>query len=244
MAKSKIFENKAFESAPLSVGFNLVPKVNSFTSIFDMKPLDNEEQTELEQLLHKGAQPENMAAGQIANDISHLQQITAEIKAISKQGAVLVGERVYRAREILKPYRDGTFTQWLESTFGARKSGYNALSYYELYIALPDEVIREIFKKLQHRTAYILASRIGDIATKSEIISQYHDKSHSELLAVIQEKLPVPVKDKRKKKASYKKLVTDARKIIEKLHDRKSELSTKDRGALSDLREIIHLILT
>ena len=148
MAKSPLFINKAFEektSPPM--GFHLVPQANSFQAIFPTKPLEEQERCKIRQILEQGVLSDSVEEGVEKRVEEQLYQITEEIRAISRQGAVLLGERVFRVRELLKPYRDGTFTKWLEATFSSRKTGYNFLAYYELYIHLPREELKEKFKK-------------------------------------------------------------------------------------------------
>lgn len=180
---------------------------------------------------------------QVGKDVEQLKLITSEIKAIGKQGTVLMGERVHKARELLKPYKDGTFTKWLETTFGTRKTGYNMLAYYDLYTALPRDDLRESLKKLPQRTAYILASRDGDIDTKAEIISEYHDRTHDELVILIQEKLPVASGDKRKAKSSNESLIISMIDAAQKLQKRKSSLTEEDKTDLTELAQMIDTLL-
>ena len=99
-------------------------------------------------------------------------------------------ERVSRAKDILKPYKNGTFTKWIESTFGAKKTGYNALAYFELYQQLSNNDLREGFKKIPLRAAYILASRPGNHEIKEEIVREYHELGHGDLVNLIQDSFP------------------------------------------------------
>lgn len=244
MSKSNVFENKAFQKTNQGgVGFNLVSQVNSFHSVFNTKPLDAKEANEIERLLVDNFRPGQSDEEQVGKDVEQLKLITSEIKAIGKQGTVLMGERVHKARELLKPYKDGTFTKWLETTFGTRKTGYNMLAYYDLYTALPHDALRESLKKLPQRTAYILASRDGDIGTKAEIISEYHDRTHDELVVLIQEKLPVASGDKRKAKSSNESLIISMIDSAQKLQKRKSTLTEEDRNDLTELAQMIDVLL-
>lgn len=244
MSKSSIFEGGAFQKTTRTgVGFNLVPQVNSFNSVFNAKPLNLRESNAIERLLIDNFQPGESSEEQVEQDVDQLKQITSEIKAIGKQGIVLMGERVYRARELLKPYKDGTFTKWLESTFGTRKTGYNMLAYYDLYRSLPRDDLRESLKKLPQRTAYILASREGAIDIKAEIISEYSDRPHDELVVLIQEKLPVASGDKRASKSSNSRLISTMKGAVKKLQNRKSDLTREDRLELSELSNMIVCLL-
>lgn len=238
MSKPNIFENKAFQQTTTIGGFNLVPQTNSFNSVFNIKSLDLQEASRIEQLLKDNFHPDKVVEEQIKKDVEQLKQITSEIKAIGKQGTILMGERVHRAKELLKPYKDGTFTKWLESTFGTRKTGYNMLAYYDLYTALPHDNLREHFKKIPQRAAYILASREGNIDTKVEIINESHNRSHLELINLIQEKLPVTINDKRKRKSSNSKLIAIIREAIQKIQLHKN-LTSEDKVELFELIKIL-----
>ena len=233
-----IFENTAFHKA--GVGFNLVPQVNSFNSVFNTQPLDSKESNEIERLLINNVQPDGKES--VEKDIEQLKLITSEIKAIGRQGTILMGERVHRARELLKAYKDGTFTKWLESTFGTRKTAYNMLAYYELYTALPHDDLRERLKKLPQRAAYILASRDGDLDIKAEIISEYHDRTHDELVVLIQEKLPVALGDKRVVKTSNEKLIFMIRELVQKLQKSEAVLTEAHKKELAELSEMTLLL--
>lgn len=241
MSKASVFENKAFQSAPAGIGFNLVSHVNSFNSVFDTRPLDEDEAYNLEVMLTQ--QAEDFSVEKVSEDAEILKQITAEIKAIGKQGAILLGERVHRARELLKPYKDGTFTRWLETAFGTRKTGYNVLAYYELYRALPHDKLRDDFKKLQQRTAYILASREGDLGTKAEIIREYHDKPHAELIEIIQEKLPIASSDKRASKISAGKILAELRENVELLRKTAPDFTDKEIWEIAKIRDALASLL-
>lgn len=164
MAKNSPFSNPAFKqkSSP-SASFNLVPKTTNFNSVFDVKPLEHAEAVLIENLLIEGSSPENMSLDQVRKDIDLLKVLTAEIKAIGKQALLLMGERICKAREILKSYHNGTFTKWLDSAFGSKKTGYNMLTYYDFYSALPNQDLKEKFRKFPQKIAYILASRQGDM---------------------------------------------------------------------------------
>lgn len=247
MPQLNVFENKAFQTnTSKNIGFNLVSQTNNFTSVFDTKPLDALESTKIEKLLVDGFQPGIIAESQVANDLIRLKQLTAEIKAIGKQSAVLMGERVFHARELLKSYKDGTFTRWLESSFGTRKTGYNLLAYYELYTALPHDELRERFKNLHQKTAYALASREGNISKKLEIISEYQNRNHDELMILIKEKLPITSRNKSINKSDngfLKKLIINFRHNLEKIHQKKDELDIEDKKELNSLNKFLSLLL-
>ena len=249
MSKPSVISNPAFQQkAPVKAGFNLVNQTNSFNSVFDVKPLDKNEDIQLQKILldnflTKGA-PKEKEDAKIAKDWDEMKVITSQIKAIGKQGTVLIGERVYKAREVLKTYKDGAFTKWLELTFGSRKTGYNMLSYYELYNALPHEDLKDRFKKIPQRAAYILASREGDLKTKTEIIREHHNLSHEELITLIQDKFPVAASDKRSSKDSNARFIADIRDTLEKLQKRRKQLTNTDKAELKGFKSLIDAIIS
>lgn len=242
MSKPSLFQNQAFQqtSAPIGSGFNLVTQVNNFSAVFDTKPLEKDEAEQIEKLLADNTLNDFISFEQLEKDKANLKSITAEIKAIGKQGAILMGERVHRANELLKSYKDGTFTKWLEVTFGTRKTGYNLMNYYALYNELPNEELRQKFKKIPQRAAYILASRKADnIETKAEIIDQYYNLGPQELVDVIQEKLPLSSNDKRCNKGNASKLIDSIHDSIKKLQACKDSLTNEDRSSLFELVKML-----
>lgn len=219
---------------------DIVTQDNSFSSVFDTKPLDREESSQIEKLLVDNFIAGTASEKEVEADIAELKLLTAEIKAISKQGVILVGERVHQAGELLKPYKDGAFTKWLESTFGSRKTGYNMLNYYTLYNELQNDDLRQKFKKFPQRAAYMLASRKGGtLKAKAEIISKYYDLSPNELVILIQEKLPLDKDDKRCNKNSNERLIDEIRDTVEKLIHRKDTLTHDDKNDLASLMAIM-----
>lgn len=236
MSASSLFENKAFQKTTTpGLGFNLVPQVNNFNSVFNTQPLELKEADEIEKLLLNSSEAGKNLQEQIEKDVEQLKLITAEIKAIGRQGTILIGERVHRARELLKSYIDGTFTKWLDTAFGARRTGYNMLTYYDLYTALPRDELRERLKKFPQRAAYMLASRVGDIDIKAEIISEYHDRTHDELVCLIKEKLPLAIGDKRSTVISNNKLIAMIRESVQKLQSSGMILSEENKKDLVEL---------
>jgi hypothetical protein len=245
MSKSSVFENKAFQKTSSGgVGFNLAPRVNSFNSIFETKPLDETESNRIERLLVDSYVAGSIDEEQVERDLNQLKLITSEIRAIGRQGTVLMGERVHKAKEVLKPYKDGTFTRWLESTFGTRKTGYNVLSYFELYRDLPQVDLKEKFKKMPLRAAYVLASREVDLDSKASIIRDCHELNHSELVAIIQDRLPASHESNRAQKSFVERLIVQIRDNAKKLEKRKDVLNDVNRIALEEAKQLIDSLLS
>ncbi|MCB1082339.1 MAG: CT583 family protein [Chlamydiia bacterium] len=234
MSKKTKFANPALKKSKAAKEkveqFNLAVNVNSFNAVFDLQKLDEKEEAHLEEILENNWIPDNLSETESKQTLAKLKSITSEIKSISRQGAFLVGERVTQAREMLKPYRDGTFTLWLESTFGSRRSGYNMLTYYELFTSLPDEDLRRKYKIMPQRAAYSLANRRGDLQKKMEIIDKYFGLKSNELISIVQKEFSN--RDGRSKKGVLS-LINRLLESIDQLVKRKKELTKED---LDDVR--------
>lgn len=250
MSKTLI-SNPAFGTANGAIGFNLVPTVNVFNSVFTPKPLDPDEESRIQKLLSDNFQLdgslEESGGERLKADIDQLKAITAEIKAIQKQGVVLMGERIEKAKQLLKSYRDGTFTVWLKETFNSKQTGYNILAYYEFYKALPTLELKESFKKLPQRAAYTLASRAGELGVKVEILkesSTVASEASDDLLLYIREKLPLPQDDKRRSKGETLLLVDSLHKATIALQKRGGLLTDDSRKKLLEIRAVIDQIIS
>lgn len=236
MAKSPLFINKAFEEKNTPpIGFHLVPQANSFQAIFQTKPLQEEDRFKIRQILEEGMLSEKGEDGAEQRVQEQLYQITEEIKAISRQGAILLGERVFRARELLKPYRDGTFTKWLEATFSSRKTGYNFLAYYELYIHLPRDDLKEKFKQMPSRAAYILASKEGALHEKVALIEKHSSLGHQELVELIRHTFPSSSRPNNSSISPIRQLTRSLSTVIKGRNFRLQPLSPLEKRGLEDL---------
>jgi len=234
MSKSGLFENKAF-STPSNIGFNLVPQVNNFNSFFGTQPLDEKEDKAIQHLLHQNTIPEK--SDRLEKDYLELKTLASEIRAIGRQGTLLTGERVARARVILLDYKEGAFTDWLNVTFGSRKTAYNALRYFELYEALAID-LKEKFKKMPLKSAYALASRDAELSQKQEIVRDYHDYDCKTLISLIQDKMPSsepPIF----KKTLIEKLISELEDIVKKLEKEKGSFTEGNRITISCLKSSI-----
>ncbi len=83
--------------------------LSSFSGVFRVAPLNEKEK---EALLSLSTQYKNEEQ-EIDEDLFQLSALTAEVKAINNQAVILHGERIKKAQEILKNYRDGAFSAWL-----------------------------------------------------------------------------------------------------------------------------------
>lgn len=166
--------------------------LSSFAGVFRVSSLSSTEEARLSDLL-ESHRPEGE---EIGPDLEQLCSITAEVRAINSQAAILHGERIKKAQELLKKYRDGAFTSWLIAAYGNRQTPYNFLQYYELYHALPQALSGKL-DEMPKQIAYILASRQGALPKKEEILRNYVGQSKQELLHAIRESFPLSQGDKR-----------------------------------------------
>lgn len=166
--------------------------LSSFSGIFRVSALLPAEQELLRTLLSSF----NDSKQEIEIDLETLMAITSEVKAINNQAAILHGERIKRAQEILKKYRDGAFSAWLMQVYGNRQTPYNFLQYYELYTSLPDNLQSKV-DEMPRQAVYTLASRSGSLEQKEAIVQKYSGQSKQELLTLIRETFPLAEDDKR-----------------------------------------------
>lgn len=135
----------------------LSPFLNGFTN----PKLSSQEEAKFRQLLE-----EYSFSQEISDlDLQQLCHLSAQVKQIHHQAVLLHGERIKKARELLKSYREGAFSAWLLLTYGNRQTPYNFLVYYEFFSILPDPLKLEL-GKMPRQAVYTLASREGDLEKK------------------------------------------------------------------------------
>ncbi len=166
--------------------------LSSFSGVFRVTPLTENEEENLRNILSEYSK-ENQ---DLSSDLKFLSSITSEVKAINNQAAILHGERIKRAQDVLKKYRDGAFSAWLVSAYGNRQTPYNFLQYYDLYTSMP-KMLQEKVDVMPRQAVYTLATRNCPVEKKEEIIKNYKGESKKELLSLIRERFPIPQKDKR-----------------------------------------------
>lgn len=167
-------------------------ELSSFSGVFRVAPLNEKENQTLVSLLE---QYKNETQ-EIGEDLFQLSSLTAEVKAINNQAIILHGERIKKAQEILKNYRDGAFSAWLIATYGNRQTPYNFLQYYELYKALPESLHSKV-DEMPRQAVYSLASREGNQNQKEEIVKNYNGEPKQALLKLIRETFPLAETDRR-----------------------------------------------
>jgi hypothetical protein len=169
-------------------------QLSSFSGVFKVHPLSDLEQNSLEDLL-KSYQGETEVS--IERDLHVLSGLTSEIKAISNQAAILHGERIKKAQEIFKNYRDGAFSAWLLTTYGNRQTPYNFLQYYEFYLSLPSNLIPKL-DEMPRQAVYTLASRDAPLDKKKELLENYQGETKNEVLELIRQMFPLEENDGRR----------------------------------------------
>jgi len=199
MAKvnSLLAQRLRMATAKFSKMANLVEKsssgsLSSFSGVFRVTPLGDQEKEKLESLLTQYKNEEQ----EIQEDLFQLSTLTAEVKAINNQAIILHGERIKKAQLILKNYQDGAFSAWLIATYGNRQTPYNFLQYYELHAALP-EMLHTKLDEMPRQAVYSLASRNGTQEQKEEIIKNYKGEPKQELLKMIRDTFPLAETDRR-----------------------------------------------
>ncbi|PIS01874.1 MAG: hypothetical protein COT84_00170 [Chlamydiae bacterium CG10_big_fil_rev_8_21_14_0_10_35_9] len=182
-------KNKMTALAERSSSGNL----SSFSGVFKLSKLTDNEKDTIESILNNFRENEEY---NVENDLASLMTITSEVKAITNQAIILHGERIKRAQEILKAYKEGAFTAWLIATYGNRQTPYNFLQYYEFYSKMPQD-LHPIIDQMPRQAVYSLASREGSQEKKLEIIQNYNGQAKQELLTLIRTVFPLAETDKR-----------------------------------------------
>src|SRR3989344_4313281 len=167
--------------------------LSSFSGVFRVAALGAKEKEHLESILKSYRQGEFQ---DIDPDLKALSALTSEVKAITNQAVILHGERIKKAQEILKKYRDGAFTAWLFATYGNRQTPYNFLQYYEFYTLMPT-TLHPTMDQMPRRVIYSLASRAGSLDKKEHIVKTYKGQPKQELLHLIRLEFPLAEEDKR-----------------------------------------------
>lgn len=230
---------RQIEDSPKGVSNKVPEPPNAFRSVFAIQNLDLLQEGELEDLL-KTTASEQKKPLDIKRDFDVLKNITAEIRSIQKQSAMLLGERIVKARELLKSYGDGTstFTKWLNATFSSRRTAYNCIAYYEFYMALPNDLLRERLKLMSHKAVYMLASRTGDIQNKFQIVEECYDLKQDEIIPIIQRRLPLPDSEKRDENG-FEKDLKELEKVLGRLLKYRQELQVRHKKRLYELTKLL-----
>lgn len=168
-------------------------ELSSFSGVFRVSALNEKEKADIETILRNFKTDE---AADFDTDFKALMAITSEVKAITNQAVILHGERIKRAQDILKRYREGAFTAWLFTTYGNRQTPYNFLQYYEFYNVISPTLHTKL-DQMPRQAVYTLASRAGEMEKKELIVRNYAGQAKQELLKLIRNEFPLNEEDKR-----------------------------------------------
>jgi hypothetical protein len=160
--------------------------VNAFNALFAVQELSDQENRVIERILVEGYEPGRYVEGEVDLDVAQVKRITKELIAIKRQEMVLIGERIAEARSIFQKYKDRSFREWLELTFGSFKSGYNYLAFYDLYLSVPDE-IKTRLKEMPAKAVYVLASKKVPVERKIQIVKDHAQESANHIISLIRE---------------------------------------------------------
>lgn len=206
--------------------------LTSFAGVFSVIELSEQEKSILETLLNDYA-PSNQKDR--TSDLRDLISITSEVKAINNQAAILHGERIKKAHNILIKYRDGAFTAWLTAAYGNRQTPYNFLQYYEFYEALP-KPLRPRLDLMPRQAIYTLASRDAPFDQKLQVVETYNGETKSELLRRIREIFPLAAKDKRRQNLGDN-AIRELSRLYDQLQRQKIVLSKGQKQTIIQLLE-------
>lgn len=222
--------SKMAEMGKLSSSGNL----NTFSGLFSVIDLNDGEKDYLEAILNEF----NTGQNNISVDLRSLVTITSEVKAINNQAAILHGERIKKAQEILKEYKDGAFTTWLIGAYGNRQTPYNFLQYYEFYTAMP-KPLRPQIESMPRQAVYTLASREGSLDQKRAIVEQYKGETKSEMLTMIRETFPIADHDKRKENIGERAIRSLVR-LVSKIQSRRAFISKAQKIEICEMLDELY----
>lgn len=169
-------------------------QLSSFSGVFKTAPLSVPEKAMLSSILESYYDEDR----DTEKDLEDLMNISSEVKAINTQAIILHGERIKRAQDILKNYREGAFTAWLIAAYGNRQTPYNFLQYFELSQTLP-QFLQEKLGEMPKQAVYALASRDGENEKKEELIKTYNGEPKKIILERIRKVFPLKENDRRQK---------------------------------------------
>jgi hypothetical protein len=212
-------------------------QLSSFSGVFRVSELSSVEKEHLEAILNTYKEETQ----EISADFRDLSNITSEVKAINNQAAILHGERIKHAQEILKKYRDGAFSAWLLATYGNRQTPYNFLQYYELYQQLP-RTLHPKLDEMPRQAVYTLASRQAPLEKKEEVIKSYKGEPKNELLSLIRKMFPLGLHDKRAEDVAAQ-AISSLKRILKLFEDSRFKPDPKQKQTLENqLRELLDLL--
>jgi hypothetical protein len=211
--------------------------LTSFSGVFSIAELSAKEKNTLAEILKSYANEEQ----DFSTDLDLLISLTAEVKAINNQAALLHGERIKKAHHVLTRYRDGAFTAWLIAAYGNRQTPYNLMQYYEFCEVMPKQ-LRPQIELMPRQAIYVLASRIGSLEQKQAIVENYQGETKSEMLTLIRQVFPLHQTDKRRPKMG-KALIQVLKKIYWELKQTPHRLTSTEKSQVVNLLKQIQQLI-
>ena len=174
--------------------------ISGFQGIFQVTPAGVDQIEQLSKSLETYRQDSSLkSSNTFKADVEQLMHLMQEVKAISHQALLLHGQRIQKAQEILKHYREGAFTAWLLLAYGNRQTPYNLLQYFEFFQALPPQY-RQSVENLPRQVVYQLASRREPLNKKLALIDLFAEHSKADYLHILRREMPLRAKDCRQGK--------------------------------------------
>lgn len=211
--------------------------LTSFAGVFSVTELSPKEKSFLESILKEYANED----ANIEDDLDALMSITSEVKAINNQAAILHGERIKKAHQILAHYGDGAFSTWLIATYGNRQTPYNFMQYYEFYESLP-KPLRPQIELMPRQAVYALASRTGNWDKKQEIVKNYKGETKAEMIQLIRQTFPLQEKDRRQTKTGDA-IILVLERLYRQLDASAHELSSAQKHKVKNLLKNLNQLM-
>ena len=212
--------------------------LTSFNGLFQVCELSADEKNNLEAILKTYAFKEESG---IKNDLKTLIALTAEVKAINHQAALLHGERIKKVHTLLTSYQEGAFTSWLIATYGNRQTPYNLMQYFNFYQSVPTN-LRPKIEAMPRQAIYTLATREGDLTDKIDLITQFQGETKSELLLKIRDLFPLKEKDKRRENPGNQAIL-QLEKTYTLLSRKNTKLNNHQKETLKELLTSLNSLL-
>lgn len=211
--------------------------MSGFQGVFQVARADEQQAQQLAQCLA----PFSPESGHLpVRDIEQLTQLLLEVQAISHQALLLHGERIRRAQQIMRAYREGAFSAWLIQAYGNRQTPYNLLKYYEFYHVLPKSYQARV-ESLPKQMVYQLASRQNPLSQKLALLDQLAHHPKRDYLPLLRRELPLPSRDGRKSSSSIYRALARIRKDLQVQRDPLPQReSQRVRAILAEIEILLH----
>ncbi|MFI0435816.1 MAG: CT583 family protein [Parachlamydiaceae bacterium] len=211
--------------------------LTTFSGMFSVTDLSEKEKEQLTNLLKHYSHDQQ----EIGSDLNFLISLTCEVKAINNQAALLHGERIKKAHEVLTRYREGAFTAWLMAAYGNRQTPYNLMQYYNFCEEMPKQ-LRSKIELIPRQAIYVLASREGDLKEKQVIVENYQGETKAQMLTMIRRQFPLGQTDHRQKKGG-KAVIQELQRLHQRMEDLAGDFTLMEKKQAFALLEQIKKLI-